>query len=826
MKTERFDKKLFKQEVLNNLKTQFRVELNNASQQQIYQAVAYALKEWIIEDWMDTQKTYEEKDPKILYYMSMEFLMGRALGNNLINMSMYGEVKEALDELGVDLNAVEDQEPDPALGNGGLGRLAACFLDSLATLGYAAYGCGIRYQYGMFKQKIKDGYQIEVPDEWLKNGNPFELKRPEYAKEVRFGGNIRTEYDEATGRTNFIQENYQSVMAVPFDYPIVGYGNHIVNTLRIWDAEAITDFQLDSFDKGEYDKAVEQKNLAKNIVEVLYPNDNHYEGKELRLKQQYFFVSASLQAAVAKYKKNHDDITKLYEKMTIQMNDTHPTVSVAELMRILMDEEGLGWDEAWEVTTKTCAYTNHTIMAEALEKWPIDLFSKLLPRVYQIVEEIDRRFVNKIREMYPGNEEKVKKMAILWDGQVRMAHMAIAAGYSVNGVAKLHTEILKNQELKDFYQMMPEKFNNKTNGITQRRFLMHANPLLADWVTEKLGTKEWITDLSKMSGLKEWLDDEEALKEFMTIKFKNKERLAAYIKEHNGVEVDPRSIFDVQVKRLHEYKRQLLNILHVMYLYNQIKEHPEMSFYPKTYIFGAKASAGYIRAKEIIKLINSVADVINNDRSINGKLKVVFIEDYRVSNAELIFAAADISEQISTASKEASGTGNMKFMMNGAPTLGTMDGANVEIVDEVGIDNAFIFGLSADEVINYEQNGGYNPYDIYNNDPDIHRVVDQMVDGTYSNGDTEMYRDLYNSLLNNQGGSRADMYFILKDFRSYADAQARAMEAYKDKEKWAKMALKNTACCGKFSADRTIQEYVDDIWHLDHVVIDEDELEY
>ena len=633
------------------------------------------------------------------------------------------------------------------------------------------------------------------------------------------------EYDE-TGKTHFVQENYESVMAIPYDYPIVGYGNHIVNTLRIWDAEAIVDFQLDSFDRGDYHKAVEQENLAKNIVEVLYPNDNHIAGKELRLKQQYFFVSASIQAAITKFKKKHGDISKLPEKVTFQMNDTHPTVAVAELMRILLDEENLGWNEAWDITTKCCAYTNHTIMAEALEKWPIDLFSRLLPRIYQIIQEIDRRFIAQVRAQYPGNEEKVKKMAILMDGQVKMAHLAIVAGYSVNGVAKLHTEILKNQELKDFYQMMPEKFNNKTNGITQRRFLMHANPLLADWVTEKLGTKEWITDLSKMSGLKEWLDDEEALKEFMTIKFKNKERLAAYIKEHNGVEVDPRSIFDVQVKRLHEYKRQLLNILHVMYLYNQIKEHPEMSFYPKTYIFGAKASAGYIRAKEIIKLINSVADVINNDRSINGKLKVVFIEDYRVSNAELIFAAADISEQISTASKEASGTGNMKFMMNGAPTLGTMDGANVEIVDEVGIDNAFIFGLSADEVINYEQNGGYNPYDIYNNDPDIHRVVDQMVDGTYSNGDTEMYRDLYNSLLNNQGGARADMYFILKDFRSYADAQARAMEAYKDKEKWAKMALKNTACCGKFSADRTIQEYVDDIWHLDHVVIDEDELEY
>ena len=821
----RFEKKAFKKDVEQNVKQLFRKTVDEASQQELYQAVSYVVKDAIIDDWIATQKQYEKDDPKIVYYMSMEFLLGRALGNNLINMTAYKEVKEALEEMGLNLNELEDQEPDPALGNGGLGRLAACFLDSLASLGYAAYGCGIRYRYGMFKQKIRDGYQVEAPDNWLKDGNPFELRRPEYAKEVRFGGNIRVEYDE-TGKTHFVQENYESVMAIPYDYPIVGYGNHIVNTLRIWDAEAIVDFQLDSFDRGDYHKAVEQENLAKNIVEVLYPNDNHIAGKELRLKQQYFFVSASIQAAITKFKKKHGDISKLPEKVTFQMNDTHPTVAVAELMRILLDEENLGWNEAWDITTKCCAYTNHTIMAEALEKWPIDLFSRLLPRIYQIIQEIDRRFVEQVRVQYPGNEEKVKKMAILMDGQVKMAHLAIVAGYSVNGVAKLHTEILKNQELKDFYQMMPEKFNNKTNGITQRRFLMHANPLLADWVTEKLGTKEWIKDLSKMSGLKEWLDDEEALKEFMTIKFKNKERLAAYIKEHNGVEVDPRSIFDVQVKRLHEYKRQLLNILHVMYLYNQIKEHPEMSFYPKTYIFGAKASAGYIRAKEIIKLINSVADVINNDRSINGKLKVVFIEDYRVSNAELIFAAADISEQISTASKEASGTGNMKFMMNGAPTLGTMDGANVEIVDEVGIDNAFIFGLSADEVINYEQNGGYNPYDIYNNDPDIRRVVDQLVDGTYANGDKEMYRDLYNSLLNNQGGARADMYFILKDFRSYADAQARAMEAYKDTDKWAKMALKNTACCGKFSADRTIQEYVDDIWHLDHVVINEDELEY
>lgn len=819
MYSPRFEKETFKNEVRNNVKTLFRKTVEEADKQQLFQAVSYAVKEVIIDDWFATQELYEESGPKMVYYMSMEFLMGRALGNNLINMTAYTEVKEALDEMGIDLNVIEDQEPDPALGNGGLGRLAACFLDSLATLGYPAYGCGIRYRYGMFKQKIKNGYQVEKPDNWLKYGNPFELRRPEYAKEVRFGGNIRVEYDEVTGKTRFVQENYESVLAIPYDYPIVGYNNHVVNTLRIWDAEPIVDFELNSFDRGDYHKAVEQQNLAKTIVEVLYPNDNHYAGKELRLKQQYFFVSASLQAAVAKYKRKHGDIYKFHEKVRVQMNDTHPTVAVAELMRILLDEENLGWNEAWEITTKTCAYTNHTIMAEALEKWPVDLFSRLLPRVYQIIQEIDRRFILQIQTQYPGNEEKVRKMAIIRDGQVRMAHLAIVSSFSVNGVAKLHTEILKHQELKDFYEMMPDKFNNKTNGITQRRFLMHGNPLLADWVTEKLGTKDWITDLSLISGLKPLAEDKKALEEFRQIKFMNKKRLADYIKKHNGIEVDPRSIFDVQVKRLHEYKRQLLNILHVMYLYNQIKEHPEMSFYPRTFIFGAKASAGYIRAKQIIKLINSVAEVVNGDQSINDKLKVVFIEDYRVSNAELIFAAADVSEQISTASKEASGTGNMKFMLNGAPTIGTMDGANVEIVEEVGEENAFIFGLSSDEVIRFERNGEYNPMDIYNNDPDVRRVVDQLVDGTYSHGDTEMYRDLYNSLLNTKSSDRADMYFILKDFRSYAEAQKKVETAYKDTEGWAKKALLNTACCGKFSSDRTIQEYVDDIWKLDKVTV-------
>ena len=817
MTNEMFKKEAFKKSVKDNVKFLYRKTIEEATQEQIFQAVSYTVKDVIIDNWLATQKAYDEQDPKIVYYMSMEFLMGRALGNNLINLCAYGEVKEALEELGFDLNCIEDQEPDPALGNGGLGRLAACFLDSLATLNYAAYGCGIRYHYGMFKQKIQNGYQIEVPDNWLKNGYPFELRRPEYAKEVHFGGYVRVEYDPEKGGSKFIHEGYQAVKAIPYDMPITGYDNDVVNTLRIWDAEPIVDFELDSFDKGDYKKAVEQENLARNIVEVLYPNDNHYAGKELRLKQQYFFVSASLQAAIAKYKKKHDDIHKLYEKVTFQMNDTHPTVAVAELMRILMDEEGLGWDEAWEVTRKSVAYTNHTIMSEALEKWPIELFSRLLPRVYQIIEEINRRFILEIQAKYPGNYEKIKKMAIIYDGQVKMAHLAIAAGYSVNGVARLHTEILKHQELKDFYEMMPEKFNNKTNGITQRRFLLHANPLLADWITEHIGP-DWITDLPQLKKLAVYADDEKALQEFMNIKFRNKERLAKYILEHNGVEVDPHSIFDVQVKRLHEYKRQLLNILHVIYLYNQIKMHPEMEFYPRTFIFGAKASAGYATAKKIIKLINSVADVVNNDASINGKIKVVFIENYRVSNAEWIFAAADVSEQISTASKEASGTGNMKFMLNGAPTLGTMDGANVEIVEEVGAENAFIFGLSSDEVINYENNGGYDPNVIYNTDEEIRQVLMQLINGTFSN-DTELFRDLYDSLLNTKNTDRADRYFILADFRSYADAQKRVEAAYRDEKGWAKKALLNTACSGKFTSDRTIQEYVDDIWHLDKVIV-------
>ena len=815
--SQTINKDELKKTIVFNVKSIYRKTIDEATPAMVYQAVALAVKDMIIDRWIATHKEYDKQDAKIVYYMSMEFLTGRFLGNNIISLCEQKEIEEALSELGFDLNSIEDQERDPALGNGGLGRLAACFLDSLASLGYPAYGCGIRYRYGMFKQQIRDGYQIEVPDEWLKDGYPFEIRRAEYATEVKFGGYVETEWDGK--RNHFVQKGYQSVMAVPYDIPIMGYGNNVVNSLRIWDAQPVNTFNLSEFDKGDYQKAVEQENLAKTIVEVLYPNDNHYSGKELRLKQQYFFISASVQRAIKKYKEKHDDIHKFYEKASFQLNDTHPTVAVAELMRILLDEENLEWDEAWEITTKTCAYTNHTIMAEALEKWPIELFSRLLPRVYQIVEEINRRFVAQIQQRYPGDNEKIRRMAIIYDGQVRMAYLAIVGSFSVNGVAKLHTEILEKQELRDFYEMMPEKFNNKTNGITQRRFLLHGNPLLADWVTDKIGN-EWITDLSNIKKLSVYVDDEKCQQEFMNIKYQNKIRLAKYIKEHNGIDVDPRSIFDVQVKRLHEYKRQLMNILHVMYLYNQLKDNPNMDIVPRTFIFGAKAAAGYKRAKLTIKLINNVANVINNDKSIGGKLKVVFIEDYRVSNAELIFSAADVSEQISTASKEASGTGNMKFMLNGALTIGTMDGANVEMAEEVGKDNMFIFGASADEIINLENNGGYNPMDIFNNDQDIRRVLMQLINGYYSPQDPELFRDIYNSLLNTQSSDRADTYFILRDFRSYAEAHKKIDQAYRDEKWWARTAMLNTASAGKFSSDRTIEEYVRDIWHLKKIKVE------
>ena len=820
--TFNFDKDLFKRSVEYNVRTMYRRTMKEANNQQVFQASALALKDQIIDCWMKTQKAFEEQNPKTLIYMSMEFLMGRAFGNDAINLMAYDSIKEALKELGFKINAIEDEEPDAALGNGGLGRLAACFLDSLATLNYPAYGCGIRYHYGMFKQKIVDGYQKEVPDNWLANGDPLELRRDEYTQHVHFYGHVESYQDEKSGRTMYRQADYRSVKAVPYDMPIIGYNNGFVDTLRIWDAEPLSNFSLESFDKGDYQKAVEQETLARTICDVLYPKDDHWQGKELRLKQQYFFVSATLQTALKKHLERNEDLTSLPDKMVFQMNDTHPTLAVPELMRLLMDHYGLEWDQAWNLTTRSVAYTNHTIMAEALEKWPIDLFSQLLPRIYQIVEEINRRFERMIHERYDNTgvdvAEKIKKMNIIYDGQIRMANMAIVAGYSVNGVAALHTEILKKQELKDFYEMFPQKFNNKTNGITQRRFMVHANPLLTDWLTNKVGLgDDWITDLSQLKELKSFVDDNKYQKEFMNIKYKNKVRLAKYIADHNGIDVDPRSIFDVQVKRLHEYKRQLLNILHIMYLYNQLKANPDMEFYKRTFIFGAKAAAGYVNAKLTIKLINSVADVINNDESINDKIKVVFIEDYRVSNNEIIIAAADVSEQISTASKEASGTGNMKFMANGALTIGTMDGANVEMAEEVGKENMFIFGLSSDEVINYEKNGGYDPMQIFNEDTEIRQVLVQLVNGTYSNGDTELFRPLYNSLLYRNGMDPADRYFILKDFRSYAEAQKQVEATYRDAKTWAKKAMLQTACCGKFSSDRTIKEYAEEIWHLEPV---------
>ena len=803
-----FDKEEFKERVAEFVKMNSKTTLEKATNAQIFRAAASALKEQIIDAWLDTRKRAADQDVKMVYYMSMEFLMGRALGNDLINIGALEEVKEALAELGVDYNAVEDEERDWALGNGGLGRLAACFLDSLATLGYHAYGCGIRYKYGMFRQVIQDGYQKEVPDRWLYgNENPFEIRRSSHTKEVKFGGYTRYETDE-NGRPCYVQEGYQSVLAVPYDMPVIGYKNGVINTLRLWDAEPVDDFDLESFDMGDYEGSRKNADLAETMCKVLYPADHHYAGKELRLKQQYFFVSATLQRAVERYKENHPDVRKLYEKVCIQMNDTHPTVAVAELMRILLDEEKLEWDEAWEITKKTCAYTNHTIMAEALEKWPIDLFQRLLPRVYQIIDEINRRFVLYIREKYPNQPEKVKAMAILYDGQVRMANLAIVGGFSVNGVAKLHTEILKNQELKDFYQLYPQKFNNKTNGITQRRFLLHGNPLQAEWITKHIGDG-WITDLPQLEKLLPLADDPAAREEYRQIKRANKLRLAAYIKEHNGIEVDPDSIFDVQVKRLHEYKRQLLNILHIMHLYNYLKDHPEAEYYPRTFIFGAKAAAGYVNAKLTIKLINSVADVVNNDPAIRGRIKVVFIEDYRVSNAEIIFPASDVSEQISTASKEASGTGNMKFMLNGALTLGTLDGANVEIVEEVGEENAFIFGMTAEEVIRHEQNGDYDPKEIVRSDDGVRRVLMQLINGTYSPEDENLFRPLYDTLVGR------DPYFILKDFRAYDHAHIMVEKAYRDQDGWLRSAIINIAKAGKFSSDRTIQEYVDDIWHLD-----------
>ncbi|KAF5065204.1 Glycogen phosphorylase [anaerobic digester metagenome] len=810
------EKETLKTMIRENVKTLYRKNIETASAEEIYHAAVFSLRDLITDKWIKTHDTYSEKDAKIVYYLSMEFLMGRFLGNALINMGMNTVIKEVFAELGIDYNTVEDAEPDPGLGNGGLGRLAACFLDSLSTLELPAYGCGIRYHYGIFEQKIENGYQVEAPDNWLEDGDPWGIRRNEYAVEIKFGGHVRA-IPKENGGYRFVQEGYQSVMAIPYDYPVVGYGNNTVNTLRLWDARAKNRIDLKYFNEGNYQKAAEEETLAKTLTDVLYPADEHYQGKELRLRQQYFFISATVQRVIARFKENHGDFSLLPEKVAFQLNDTHPSIAVAELMRILVDENDLPWDQAWEITQKVCAYTNHTIMSEALEKWPLDLFSRLLPRIYQIVEEINRRFCLELTDKYGNNPEKIRRLAIIADGQIRMAYMAIVGSHSVNGVAALHTEILKNQELKDFYKLYPEKFNNKTNGITQRRWLLHANPQLAELITEKIGDG-WITDLEQLEKILPYVDDKEFQDRFMEIKRANKVALAKFIKSTKGIDINPDSIFDIQVKRLHEYKRQLLNVLHIIGLYNKLKMNPGLDMVPRTFIFGAKAAAGYRRAKLIIKLINSVADVVNNDESIGGKIKVVFLENYRVSLAERLIPAADVSEQISTAGKEASGTGNMKFMLNGALTVGTMDGANVEIFDEVGEENIFIFGMSAEEV-QEKYNGEYDPWSVYNMNQEVRMAMTALINGTFSN-DTCLFRELYDALLNGYGGSRADEYFILEDYADYQRAQLAVDYAYRDKERWARMAIYNTAKSGKFSSDRTIKEYAKEIWNLPSVSID------
>jgi len=806
----------FKEKLLENVKTLSRKTIETASSEQLYEALVFTIRDYVTDKWIATHDVYNKKDCKIVYYLSMEFLMGRFLGNAILNMTMYDEVKEVLNELNIDYNTLEDIEKDPGLGNGGLGRLAACFLDSLSTLELPAYGCGIRYHYGIFEQRIENGYQVEHPDNWLENGDMWAIKRQEYSQEVKFGGNVRAVKNE-DGSYRFIQENYKSVIAVPYDYPVVGYGNNTVNTLRLWDAEAKNKFDLKSFNEGNYNKAVEEENLARTLSDVLYPADEYYQGKELRLRQQYFFISATIQRVIDRFKSKHDDFKLLPDYVAFQLNDTHPSVAVAELMRILMDENGLPWDESWEITKKCCAYTNHTIMSEALEKWPIELFSRLLPRIYMIVEEINKRFCELLIKRFGNDPQKIRNMAIVADGQIRMAFLAIVGSHSVNGVAELHTEILKNEELKDFYDIFPEKFNNKTNGITQRRWLGHANPELSKLISDTIGNK-WYTDLTELKKLEKYADNKNFQNKFMEIKHQKKVELANYFKATMGIEVNPDSIFDIQVKRLHEYKRQLLNILHVLSLYNQLKNNPGLDIVPRTFIFGAKAAASYKRAKLIIKLINSVADIVNNDKSIEGKIKVIFAENYRVSLAEKLIPAADISEQISTAGKEASGTGNMKFMLNGALTVGTLDGANVEIKEEVGDDNIFIFGMKSDEVIKTYSQNDYNPWDIYNINQDVRTVLNQLINGTLDQN-TELFRELYDSLLNGFNGSRADEYFVLKDFEDYARVQKDIDKAYRNKKKWAKMAILNTANSGKFSSDRTIKEYANEIWKLKPIKI-------
>ncbi|MCL1987445.1 MAG: glycogen/starch/alpha-glucan phosphorylase [Firmicutes bacterium] len=815
--TNFLNKEEIKSQVAAALRTLYRRTVETATPTQLYGALAYTIKEHLTENWIKTHDQFDQPgDTKMVYYLSMEFLMGRFLGNTLINMGFKTQVKEAMEELGVDYNLIEDQELDPGLGNGGLGRLAACFLDSMTTIGYPAYGCGIRYRYGLFEQRIENGSQVEYPDDWLKNGDPWSVSRPEYAVEVHFGGRVTSKKDDK-GELRYTLEDYQAVRAVPYDYPVVGYDTGMVNTLRLWDAEAIQRFNLQSFNEGHHQRAVEEQNLARMLSEVLYPADDTIAGKELRLKQQYFFISATLQRVTQRFADKHKDWLTFPDFVQFQLNDTHPALAVPELMRILMDVYYLGWDDAWDITRKACAYTNHTLLSEALEKWPVELFSRLLPRIYNLVEEINRRFCENLNAWHGNDSGKIRKMAVVADGQVRMAHLAIVGSHSVNGVAAIHSNLLKTQELVDFYNVYPEKFNNKTNGITQRRWLAHCNPRLSTLISDNIGNN-WVKNLDELQKLKPLAKDAAFRKKFMQVKRDNKVDLSNYVKTRYDISIDPDSIFDIQVKRLHEYKRQLLNVFHIIDLYNSIKMNPSMEVVPRTFIFSAKAHANYYRAKLIIRLINAVADIVNNDPAVKGRIKVLFLENYRVSLAERLVPAADVSEQISTAGMEASGTGNMKFMLNGAVTIGTMDGANVEIHEEVGDENIFIFGMTEPEVLALRQSGMYAPWNLARDNYNIKLVLDSLINGTF-HSNLDRFREIYDAMLNGYGGAPADVYYVLQDFQSYKEANVKLSAAFKDTKRWSEMAILNVASSGKFSSDRTIRQYAEEIWNVEAVTI-------
>lgn len=804
------DKEEFKARFIDKLKTLQGKSLEEASALDKYQALSAIVRDFISKKWVDTNQCYKQDIEKQVYYFSVEFLIGRLLGTNLLNLNLQGICAEGLAELGIDVNELEQQEADAGLGNGGLGRLAACFLDSLASLGLPGHGCGIRYKYGLFEQKIVNGYQVENPDNWLKNGNMWEFRKPDKAVKVRFGGTVRTEYSDA--QLKFIHEGYDTVLAVPYDIPIIGYQNNTVNTLRLWSAETAEEqFDLTSFNKGDYLQGLEYRYAVEAISEILYPEDSYYGGRVLRLKQEYFFVSAGLQSIIRRFKRHHQSIHNLTDHVAVHINDTHPALCIPELMRILLDEEGFEWDEAWRITINTISYTNHTIMPEALEKWPIEIFQSLLPRLYMIVIEINERFCKELWNHYPGDWDKIRHMAVVADGYVKMANLAVVGSYSVNGVAKIHTEILKKDVMRDFYLHYPYKFNNKTNGITHRRWLVKSNPALAALITERISAS-WIYHPTDLRNLCRYANEPVLQQRIRAIKRDNKIQLANYIKNKYGITLNVDSIFDVQVKRIHAYKRQLLNALHIMYIYNQLRENPDMAIIPRTFIFAGKAAPGYYLAKQTIKLINAVAELVNRDSRIQDKIKVVFLENYSVSLGELIFAAADVSEQISTASKEASGTGNMKFMMNGAVTCGTLDGANIEIRDEVCSDNIIIFGLTADEVLSYNQNGTYRAMDIYNSDPLLRQVIDQLTND-FLPAPHEEFKALQDGLLHN------DEYFVLKDFEAYRAAQQKIDVRFGDQEVWARMCINNIACSGKFSSDRTVSEYAIGIWKVRPLMI-------